>query len=35
MVTDLAKQITQLWEAGDDWRDVMPRAEARDARARR
>ena len=24
IVNDLAKQITQLWEAGDDWRDVMP-----------
>ena len=23
-VDDLAKQVTQLWEAGDDWRDVMP-----------
>ena len=28
--TDVAKQITQLWEAGDAWRDVMPvRAGAR------
>jgi 2,3,4,5-tetrahydropyridine-2-carboxylate N-succinyltransferase len=27
---DLAKAITRLWEAGDDWRDVMPAAEARD-----
>jgi 2,3,4,5-tetrahydropyridine-2-carboxylate N-succinyltransferase len=23
--------MTQLWEAGDDWRDVMPVADARDA----
>ncbi len=26
---DLAKPITQLWEAGDDWRDVMSLADAR------
>ena len=25
---DDAKQMTQLFEAGDDWRDVMPLAEA-------
>ncbi|HUI49740.1 MAG TPA: 2,3,4,5-tetrahydropyridine-2,6-dicarboxylate N-succinyltransferase, partial [Acidimicrobiia bacterium] len=25
-----AKQVTQLFEAGDEWRDVMPVAEARD-----
>jgi 2,3,4,5-tetrahydropyridine-2-carboxylate N-succinyltransferase len=30
-VTDIAKQMTQLWEAGDDWRDVMPTAQAHDA----
>jgi len=30
-VNDLEKTITQLWEAGDDWRDVMPVAEAHDA----
>jgi 2,3,4,5-tetrahydropyridine-2-carboxylate N-succinyltransferase len=28
-VDDVAKQVTQLFEAGDDWRDVMPFAEAR------
>ena len=28
---DLEKTITQLWEAGDDWRDVMPVAEAHNA----
>jgi 2,3,4,5-tetrahydropyridine-2-carboxylate N-succinyltransferase len=27
---DNAKQVTQLFEAGDDWRDVMPLAEARE-----
>ena len=27
---DFAKQVTQLFEAGDEWRDVMPLAEARD-----
>ena len=27
---DYAKQVTQLFEAGDDWREVMPLAEARD-----
>ena len=27
---DYAKQVTQLFEAGDDWRDVMPLAEARE-----
>ena len=26
---DIPKQVTQLFEAGDDWRDVMPLAEAR------
>ena len=26
-----AKQVTQLWEAGDAWRDVLPRAQAYDA----
>jgi hypothetical protein len=26
---DDAKQVTQLFEAGDDWREVMPVAEAR------
>jgi 2,3,4,5-tetrahydropyridine-2,6-dicarboxylate N-succinyltransferase len=30
-VDDIAKPMTQLWEAGDAWRDVMPEAEARDA----
>ena len=30
-MNDLEKTITQLWEAGDDWRDVMPVAEAHDA----
>jgi 2,3,4,5-tetrahydropyridine-2-carboxylate N-succinyltransferase len=29
-VDDVAKQITQLYEAGDDWRDVMPAADAHD-----
>jgi 2,3,4,5-tetrahydropyridine-2-carboxylate N-succinyltransferase len=29
-VDDLAKQITQLWDAGADWRDVMPIEQARD-----
>ena len=29
-MTDLEKQITQLWEAGDAWRDVMPVAQAHD-----
>ncbi len=28
---DLAKQMTQLFEAGDDWRDVLAPAEARPA----
>ena len=28
---DIAKPMTQLWEAGDAWRDVMPEADARDA----
>jgi 2,3,4,5-tetrahydropyridine-2-carboxylate N-succinyltransferase len=28
-VNDLAKQITMLWEAGDQWRDAMPLADAR------
>src|SRR5204863_230914 len=27
---DVEKQITQLWEAGDAWRDVMPVAQAHD-----
>jgi len=27
---DFAKQVTQLFEAGDDWRDVMALAEARE-----
>jgi len=27
---DFAKQVTQLFEAGDEWRDVMPLAEARE-----
>jgi 2,3,4,5-tetrahydropyridine-2-carboxylate N-succinyltransferase len=27
---DNAKQVTQLFEAGDEWRDVMPLAEARE-----
>ncbi len=27
---DYAKQMTQLFEAGDDWRDVMPLADARE-----
>jgi 2,3,4,5-tetrahydropyridine-2-carboxylate N-succinyltransferase len=27
---DYAKQVTQLFEAGDEWRDVMPLAGARD-----
>ena len=30
-VTDLEKTITQLWEAGDAWRDVMPVSQAHDA----
>ncbi len=30
-MTEAAKQMTQLWEAGDEWRDVMPVAEAHDA----
>jgi 2,3,4,5-tetrahydropyridine-2,6-dicarboxylate N-succinyltransferase len=30
VVTDVEKQITQLWEAGDAWRDVMPVAQAHD-----
>jgi len=30
-VNDLEKTITQLWEAGDDWREVMPVAQAHDA----
>ena len=25
---DVAKQVTQLWEAGDTWRDVMPASDA-------
>jgi 2,3,4,5-tetrahydropyridine-2-carboxylate N-succinyltransferase len=29
-VTDVEKQITQLWEAGDAWRDVMPVSQAHD-----
>jgi 2,3,4,5-tetrahydropyridine-2,6-dicarboxylate N-succinyltransferase len=29
-VTDAEKQITQLWEAGDAWRDVMPVSQAHD-----
>jgi len=28
-VDDVAKQVTQLFEAGDEWRDLMPPAEAR------
>ncbi len=28
MVDDLAKEVTQLWEAGDAWRDVMSLSEA-------
>ena len=27
-MTDVEKQITQLYEAGNDWRDVLPEAEA-------
>jgi 2,3,4,5-tetrahydropyridine-2-carboxylate N-succinyltransferase len=27
---EYAKQVTQLFEAGDDWRDVMPLADARE-----
>lgn len=27
---DFAKQVTQLFEAGDEWRDIMPLAEARE-----
>src|SRR5207244_1292801 len=30
VVTDVEKQITQLWEAGDAWRDVMGVAPAHD-----
>jgi 2,3,4,5-tetrahydropyridine-2-carboxylate N-succinyltransferase len=30
-VDDIAKPMTQLWEAGDAWRDVMPEADAREA----
>jgi len=30
-VDDLAKLMTQLWEAGDDWRDVMAPVDAQDA----
>jgi len=30
VVTDVEKQITQLWEAGDAWRDVMPVSQAHD-----
>lgn len=30
-MNDLEKTITQLWEAGDDWRQVMPVSEAHDA----
>jgi 2,3,4,5-tetrahydropyridine-2-carboxylate N-succinyltransferase len=30
-VNDLEKQMTQLWEAGDAWRDVMGAAAAHDA----
>jgi 2,3,4,5-tetrahydropyridine-2,6-dicarboxylate N-succinyltransferase len=30
LVTDVEKQITQLWEAGDAWRDVMPVSQAHD-----
>jgi 2,3,4,5-tetrahydropyridine-2,6-dicarboxylate N-succinyltransferase len=30
-VNDLEKTITQLWEAGDDWREVMPVSQAHDA----
>jgi 2,3,4,5-tetrahydropyridine-2-carboxylate N-succinyltransferase len=30
-VADLEKTITQLWEAGDAWRDVMPVSQAHDA----
>jgi 2,3,4,5-tetrahydropyridine-2-carboxylate N-succinyltransferase len=29
-LNDIAKQVTQLWEAGDAWRDVMPLDEARE-----
>jgi 2,3,4,5-tetrahydropyridine-2-carboxylate N-succinyltransferase len=29
-VDDVAKQVTQLFEAGDSWRDVMPPSEARE-----
>jgi 2,3,4,5-tetrahydropyridine-2-carboxylate N-succinyltransferase len=29
-VAEVEKQITQLWEAGDAWRDVMPVAQAHD-----
>jgi 2,3,4,5-tetrahydropyridine-2-carboxylate N-succinyltransferase len=27
-VDDLAKQVTQLWEAGNDWREVLPADQA-------
>src|SRR3954447_25177716 len=30
-MADIAKQMTQLFEAGDNWRDVMPQVQARDA----
>ena len=30
-MNDLEKTITQLWEAGDDWREVMPVAQTHDA----
>jgi 2,3,4,5-tetrahydropyridine-2,6-dicarboxylate N-succinyltransferase len=29
-VDDIAKEVTQLWEAGDAWRDVMSAADARE-----
>jgi 2,3,4,5-tetrahydropyridine-2-carboxylate N-succinyltransferase len=31
MSDDLAKLMTRLWEAGDDWRDVQPVAQSHDA----
>jgi len=30
-VNDLEKTITQLWEAGEDWRDVLPLPQAHEA----
>jgi 2,3,4,5-tetrahydropyridine-2-carboxylate N-succinyltransferase len=31
MTDDLAKQMTQLWEAGDNWRDLGPEIDTQDA----